>query len=77
MIVSGIILEPGRKGSQQFQSVAPDIFGLEASELASLGAKRFHGKPPRIGLGGPRRSGRGGVQAFAIIRFLFGQALRP
>ena len=55
------ISEPGRKESQQFQIVVPDIFGLEASELASLGAKRFHGKPPRIGLGGPRRSGRGGV----------------
>src|SRR4051812_6328757 len=69
-------LEPGRKESQQFQNVVPDIFGLEASELASLGAKRFHGKPPLIGLGAPRRSGGGRVQTFAIIRFLFGRALR-
>src|SRR3954464_2193705 len=70
-------LEPGRKESQQFQNVVPDIFGLEASELASLGAKRFHDKPPLIGLGVHRRSGGGRVQAFAIIRFLFGRALRP
>src|SRR3982751_3447710 len=69
------LLEPGRKESQQFQKVVPDIFGLEASELASLGAKRFHGKPPLIGLGAPRRSGGGRVQTFAIIRFLFGRAL--
>jgi hypothetical protein len=55
----------------------PDIFGLEASELASLGAKRFHGKPPLIGLGVHRHSGGGRLQAFAIIRFLFGRALRP
>src|SRR3982751_3665918 len=68
------LLEPGRKESQQFQKVVPDIFGLEASELASLGAKRFHGKPPLIGLGAPRRSGGGRVQTFAIIRFLFGRA---
>ena len=53
----------------------PDIFGLEASELASLGAKRFHGKPPLIGLGVHRHSGGGRLQAFAIIRFLFGRAL--
>src|SRR3954464_5365222 len=69
------VSEPGRKEGQQFQSVVPDIFGLEASELASLGAKRFHGKPPLIGLGVHRRSGGGRVQAFAIIRFLFGRAL--
>src|SRR3954466_13201974 len=69
------VLEPGRKESQQFQNVVRDIFGLEASELASLGAKRFHGKPPLIGLGVPRRSGGGKVQTFAIIRFLFGRAL--
>src|SRR4051812_470464 len=71
-----MVLEPGRKESQQFQNVVPDIFGLETSELASLGAKRFHGKPPLIGLGAPRRSGGGRVQTFAIIRFLFGRALR-
>src|SRR3954464_2309224 len=69
-------LEPGRKESQQFQNVVPDIFGLETSELASLGAKRFHGKPPLIGLGVPRRSGGGRMHTFAIIRFLFGRALR-
>src|SRR4051812_17678884 len=68
--------EPGRKESQQFQNVVPDIFGLEASELASLVAKRFHGKPPLTGFGVHRRSGGGRVQAFAIIRFLFGRALR-
>src|SRR5215212_9537560 len=70
-----LALEPGRKESQQFHNVVPDIFGLEPSELASLGAKRFHGKPPLIGLGVPRRSGGGRVQTFAIIRFLFGRAL--
>src|SRR4051812_47718258 len=69
-------LEPGRKESQQFQNVVPDIFGLEASELASLVAKRFHGKPPLTGFGVHRRSGGGRGQAFAIIRFLFGRALR-
>jgi hypothetical protein len=68
-------LEPGRKESQQFQNVVPDIFGLEASELASLGAKRFHGKPPLIGLGAHRRSGGRRVQTLAIARFLFGRAL--
>jgi hypothetical protein len=67
--------EPGRKESQHFQNVVPDIFGLEASELAASGAKRFHGKPPLIGLGVHRRSGGGRVQTFAIIRFLFGRAL--
>src|SRR5215212_11249432 len=67
--------EPGRKESQQFQNVVPDIFGLEASELASLGAKRFHGKPPLIGLGAHRRSGGRRVQTLAIARFLFGRAL--
>src|SRR3954464_15528283 len=70
------VLEPGRKESQQFQNVVPDIFGLEASELASLGAKRFHGKPPLIGLGAHRRSGGRRVQTLAIARFLFGRALR-
>src|SRR3954451_15196442 len=69
--------EPGRKESHQFQQVAPDIFGLETSELASLGAKRFHGKPPLIDLGAHRRSGGGRVQTLDIIRFLFGRALRP
>src|SRR3954462_11644498 len=68
--------EPGRKESQQFQNVVPDIFGLEASELASLGAKRFHGKPPLIGLGAHRRSGGRRVQTLAITRFLFGRALK-
>src|SRR3954464_4600983 len=70
------VSEPGRKEGQQFQSVVPDVLGLEASEFASLGAKRFHGKPPLIGLGVHRRSGGGRVQTFAIIGFLFGRALR-
>jgi hypothetical protein len=74
-VTGRVASEPGRKESQQFQDVVPDIFGLEASELASLGAKRFHGKPPLIGLGVPRRSGGGRLQAFAIVRFLFGRAL--
>src|SRR4051794_3734039 len=74
--VAYVFSEPGRKESRQFQQVAPDIFGLETSELASLGAKRFHGKPPLIDLGVHRRGGGGRVQAFAIIRRLFGRALR-
>ena len=71
------ILEPGRKESQHFQKVVPDVFGLEASELASLGANRLHGNPPLIGLGVHRRSGEGRAQTFAISRFRFGRALRP
>src|SRR4051794_30623447 len=67
---------PAEKKVSNFKNVVPDIFGLEASELASLGAKRFHGKPPLISLGVPRSRAGGRVQAFAIIRFLFGRALR-
>src|SRR4051794_24285321 len=66
---------PAEKKVSNFKNVVPDIFGLEASELASLGAKRFHGKPPLISLGVPRSRAGGRVQAFAIIRFLFGRAL--
>src|SRR3954454_8321865 len=50
---------------------------LKLQRWKASGAKRFHGKPPLIGLGAPRRSGGGRVQTFAIIRFLFGRALRP
>jgi hypothetical protein len=62
--------EPGRKESQQFQNVVRDIFGLEASELASLGAKRFHGKPPLIGLSpSTQRRGKSANLCYHSISF--------
>jgi hypothetical protein len=65
-----VILEPGRKESQQFQNVVRDIFGLEASELASLGAKRFHGKPPLIGLSpSTQRRGKSANLCYHSISF--------
>ena len=68
--------EPGRKVSEQFQQVVPYTLDLGASGLASLTANASHGKPPMIGPVAERHGGDKRAQPFAVIRFLFGRALR-
>src|SRR4051812_2303595 len=68
---------PAEKKVSNFKALCLTSLVWKLQSWQASGAKRFHGKPPLIGLGVHRRSGGGRVQTFAIIRFLFGRALRP
>src|SRR4051812_2006704 len=68
---------PAEKKVSTFKTLCLTSLVWKLQSWQASGAKRFHGKPPLIGLGVHRRSGGGRVQTFAIIRFLFGRALRP
>src|SRR3982751_6817013 len=67
---------PAEKKASNFKALCLTSLVWKLQSWQASGAKRFHGKPQLIGLGVPRRSGGGRVQTFAIIRFLFGRALR-
>src|SRR3954464_11546431 len=67
---------PAEKKVGNFKTLCLTSLVWKLQSWQASGAKRFHGKPPLIGLGVHRRSGGGRVQTFAIIRFLFGRALR-
>ena len=66
---------PAEKKVSNFKMLCLTSLVWKLQSWQASGAKRFHGKPPLIGLGVHRRSGGGRVQTFAIIRFLFGRAL--
>src|SRR4051794_36693845 len=73
---AAISQSPAEKKANNFKTLCLTSLVWKLQSWQASGAKRFHGKPPLIGLGVHRRSGGGRVQTFAIIRFLFGRALR-
>src|SRR3954464_2445456 len=75
-VLSLVSKGPAEKKVSNFKTLCLTSLVWKLQSWQASGAKRFHGKPPLIGLGVHRRSGGGRVQTFAIIRFLFGRALR-
>src|SRR4051795_6854061 len=66
---------PAEKKVSNFGTLCLTSLVWKLQSWQASGAKRFHRKPPLIGLGAHRRCGGGRVQTLAIIRFLFGRAL--